>query len=255
MLAQRFLHLLSEVDSPEQILAITFTRAATAEMRGRILERLESAMQSDTADDPALEPARRALAHAKSKGWELLKNPALLRIETIDSFCLALAHRTPLLARLGGAFQPTESAAPLYALAARRTLQRLGGAKGELNEAVAALLGLRDNSITECAELIADMLARRDQWHNAFVLVQEDDWQQKVRLELERPMARAIRRVLGRLEGMLANALTVGTQFAQLASFARENLSLPENERQAGFLKKIRRRRMSPASPLPTKIS
>src|SRR5664279_1813192 len=53
-------------------------------------------------------------------------------------------------------------------------------------------------------------------------------------------MARAIRRVLGKLEGMLANALAVGTQFAQLASFARENLSLPENERQAGFLKKIR---------------
>jgi len=49
LLTRRLLKLLSEVDEPEQILAITFTLAATAEMRARVLTALQARVESAAA--------------------------------------------------------------------------------------------------------------------------------------------------------------------------------------------------------------
>ncbi|MBT9329929.1 UvrD-helicase domain-containing protein [Paracidobacterium acidisoli] len=231
LLTRRFLRLLAVVNEPEEILAITFTRAATAEMRSRILSDLETAagLRSGRPEDAErIDLARAALDHACRRGWRILEQPHRLIIETIDSLCLRIAHDQPLLARLGGHLQPTEDSGPLYALAARRTLGRLGGDNAALSEAVAHLLRLRDNNLADCERLLADMLAQRDQWQHAFPLAGEIDWD-FVRSHLELPFRREVNRVLSRAHELLTSDAFLVRELLDLARYACEN----QNERVA----------------------
>ena len=79
LLTQRYLALLSIVDSPEEIIAITFTKKAANEMRNRILLALEMAAYHDKPAEPhklaTWELANRALQHARNKHWDLVVNP------------------------------------------------------------------------------------------------------------------------------------------------------------------------------------
>src|SRR6185312_13970966 len=222
LLTKRFLKLLAVVDEPEEILAITFTRAATAEMRGRVLAYLDkAAQQPQTLDeDERISLARAALARSEVRGWKLLEQPHRLNLQTIDSLCLSIARNQPLLSRMGGNLAPTEKAEPLYAEAARRTLERLG-----LHEAVARLLELRDNNLTDCVELISGMLARRDQWIRAFPLageMSEEDWEQ-ARSHLERPFRAEIKRVHGEVHRLLMAHPTLSAELVELARYACGN--------------------------------
>ncbi len=155
LLIQRYLRLLSTVDAPESILAITFTRKAASEMRTRVLEALRS------AQGPRPEAEHKALTWdlARAAGSELLENPARIRIQTIDSLCVTITRQMPWLARFGAVPEITEKAGPLYQEAARMTLL------GPNNpDAIACLLLHLDNNFSRAQNLLAQMLEKRDQW-------------------------------------------------------------------------------------------
>jgi ATP-dependent exoDNAse (exonuclease V) beta subunit len=225
LLTRRFLRLLAVVDEPEEILAITFTRAATAEMRNRILSDLEAVAGRRPVGPEQIErlgPAQEAWAHAERRGWDLLRQPQRLLIETIDSLCLRIAYDRPLLAGLGGRLQPVDDATLLYHLAARRTLDRLGHADPALDAGLAHLLDLRDNRLQDCENLLASMLERRDQWLQAFPsprTMSEDDWD-RLRSTLEEPFHREIRRVIGEADRILAGQPAIAGQLIELTNYA-----------------------------------
>ena len=178
LLVRRYLGLLAVVQAPEEIVAITFTRKAGAEMRERIMKALQSAAASGDDGEPQRqqtdpEPlllADAALARNQELGWQLLQNPARLKIQTIDSFCAALTQQMPLLARLGGQPELVEDASDLYREAATNTLKLLeedntqdaqpsGG-----SVAVEILLKRLDNDLPKVRDMLITMLQKRDQW-------------------------------------------------------------------------------------------
>ncbi len=227
LLTRRFLKLLTMVDEPEEVLAITFTRAATAEMRARIFQFLETAARTEAAadEDEWVTLARAALVHSEARGWRLLEQPKRLNIETIDSLCMRLAQNQPLLSRMGGQLSPTEHAEPLYAEAARRTLGRLGSASAELETALTHLLWLRDNNLPDCESLIAGMLTQRDQWIRAFPLtgsMSEEDWAE-VRSRLERAFYEEVHRVHAEAYQRLTAEPDIADELMELARYASDN--------------------------------
>ncbi len=129
LLTQRFLRLLSEVDRPESIVAMTFTRKAAAEMKERIHTALLDAERGQIAADEHKERTRQlalsALAQDGKKGWNLLADTSQLQIQTIDSLCAMLTRQMPVVSEFGGAGKVVEDARELYRLAARETLRDL----------------------------------------------------------------------------------------------------------------------------------
>ena len=171
LLTQRFLALLAVADKPEAILAMTFTKKAASEMRSRIMAQLRHAEEHPQADAnwkphelATWQLARNALAHDADCGWQLLKHPARLRIQTIDSFCSSLVLQMPYLSRLGGMSRTSEDASVLYHEAARATLQALDDDEGGISEALFTVLGYLDNQRSQLQAVISQMLGRREQW-------------------------------------------------------------------------------------------
>ena len=224
LLTRRFLRLLGEVDEPGEIVAITFTKAAAAEMRHRILSELEKAV---AADEPLDEPfsmqalAQRAMARSEKRGWNLLDLPAQLRISTIDSFCRELALQHPLLLRLGDGLDIAEQPTELYRRAARRTLERIGEEDAALSQAIEALLLWRDNSWQDLETQLVAMLEQRDRWMREFVVNREQDWE-SLRARLERPFAQAVTQTLNKLSELLDQAPGARDEALELARFGCE---------------------------------
>ncbi len=164
VLAQRFLRLLCTVEDPAEILAITFTRKAAAEMRARVIGALRGEL---AAADPATAQlqayAAAALAHAAARGWDLQRAPQSLRIQTIDAFNFALAAQLPVASRVGGTLNVTESPRALYARAARRTLL-FADSDRALAPDVQRLFERLDNHWMKFEKLIADLLQERGHW-------------------------------------------------------------------------------------------
>lgn len=167
LLIQRYLALLARVARPEQVLAITFTRKAAAEMRERVVEALQAARRGDPC--PSLhqrttrELAARALAADADGDWHLVRDIARLNIKTIDSFCGGLTRQMPVLSEFGGQARLLDDASELYAEAVLALFERVDS-EHPVAADLAALMLHFDNNWERLQDLLVSLLARRDQW-------------------------------------------------------------------------------------------
>jgi ATP-dependent helicase/nuclease subunit A len=202
LLIQRMLTLLARVDEPEEIVSITFTRKAASEMRERLISALRAASAGDAVESPH-ERLTRDLASAvlerdAEADWRLLEHPSRLRIETIDALASGFTRAMPWLSRFGAMPEPVEDPYSLYAVAASRTLRVLGEDAPE-SSAVRHLLEHLDNDVGRASNLIAQMLAKREQWLPLVVGVPDIA---ALRPILEANLASSIDDELARLRGL-----------------------------------------------------
>ncbi|NQV86985.1 MAG: UvrD-helicase domain-containing protein, partial [Woeseiaceae bacterium] len=168
LLIQRYLSLLAVVANPEEVIAITFTRKAAAEMQLRVLQALSRHNDSDAPKEDherkTYELAGLALAKSEALQWNLISNPRRMRILTLDALNASIARAQPLTVSGTGArvVVGAELRAVLRA-ASIATLDWLAE-KGELREATVEVLRHVDNNTWLYASYLSQMLGTRDQW-------------------------------------------------------------------------------------------
>ena len=225
LLVQRMLRLLAQVDHPSEVLAVTFTNKATAEMRTRVLEALHAAEAPLSEDAPDYQReihqlARAVLERDLERGWHVQQRPYLLRIRTMDALCAEITRALPILSGGTGRMQPIPDASELHHSAARTLLQQLGGSDATLTRDLETVLLHRDADLHNCEALIAEMLRTREQWGELVPLSGEEltdaYLDTNVRPRLEEAIANAICSVLCILHARFPEDL-----LRQLASVAK----------------------------------
>ena len=143
LLVKRYLELLKVVQYPEECLAITFTRKATAEMRQRICEVLPNVL------------------------------PNRLRILTIDAFCTSLVQNMPIISQFGGVPKITEDPTELYSQTVNRTIDKIDE----------KIIKHFDVNLEYIKELLMAILACREQWLELVMTIKSDPGQAREVLE------------------------------------------------------------------------
>ena len=205
LLIQRYLALLAGVELPEQIVAITFTRKAAAQMRSRVLAALTAANREDRPQQPhrirTYELARRALARDRQRSWSLIEQPARLKIDTLDALNVWLAHRLPAAAGGIAAARIVENAREHYEHAAHRLLQGLGDASPAAG-ALQKVLEYSDSSVERMVARFADLLSTRDQWLDHLIAGDEPEF----RANTEQALRHAMDEDIGVAADLLSDA-------------------------------------------------
>lgn len=228
LLIQRYLRLLAVVDAPEEVLAITFTRKAAAEMELRVLEALRAAARQEPPAEPHMRETARAAESAlrrdRELGWDIVANPRRLRIQTLDSLNGMIARAQPMTAAGAAAGNAILTAAELtsaYRRAAALTLDQLAE-RGELRDATEQVLLHLDNNTGVYIDYLTRMLATRDQWlpfiGSGFV---DADRSLSLRRRFESSLAAAVSAQLDRLRNEIAPH---AQQVAALARYAAARL-------------------------------
>ncbi|MBN9672887.1 double-strand break repair helicase AddA [Roseibium aggregatum] len=111
VLSRRVVRLLLDGTDPGRILALTFTKAAAAEMATRVFKILgtwvtmaDEALAKELTEIEGRKPDAARLAMARRLFARALETPGGLKIQTIHGFCEALLHQFPLEANVAGHF-------------------------------------------------------------------------------------------------------------------------------------------------------
>ena len=167
LLVQKYLSLLAySSDNPRQVLAITFTRKAAAEMRARIrleLQRDEEPVEKHKKQTYGIAQAVRR--KAEEHGWNLDRLISQETVTTIDAFCRTLLALDPMKADFFTMpdIVEDEAAVKLYRQAVQASIKRLSTEKkdSEKRQALKELIYMHNNDIRRLEDNFVRLLQQR----------------------------------------------------------------------------------------------
>ncbi|VAW46524.1 ATP-dependent DNA helicase pcrA, partial [hydrothermal vent metagenome] len=220
LLTQRFLALLTQVEQPEHIVAMTFTKKAAAEMRDRIMGALNMGLLEQLPEDAGLNDlntwqlARRVLEVNARKGWSLLENPNRLRIKTIDGLNSYLVAQMPLLSKMGAPSSISNSVEEAYKEAVHLALKTEA-----IAPAVGRLLQLVNGRFSRAESLLMMMLQKRDQWMGTLLPLSREG----AREALEAAMVSIVQNELSIQVAQLSSVRETLEEVCHIAEYAVQN--------------------------------
>jgi ATP-dependent helicase/nuclease subunit A len=217
VLTERIARLISEGVSPEELLVVTFTNAAAAEMRSRIEDRLKGLSDSaaSAGDDKNAQRLRRAAADCERAN-----------ISTLHSFCMNVLRRNYHEAGLDPAFEVAENLDRelIAAKAMEETLEEAFLKREKSgDEALTALLtAVKDDERLEALikKLYSFAIAKPDPggWLDMAVKRYEEDFPSTVKAISER----MVKETKEELQGLLDECQRVLAGISEEQTTARE---------------------------------
>lgn len=234
ILTQRFLALLGTVTSPEQILAITFTKKAASEMRDRIFTALRGA--NDNSQIQPHQQLTRDLANcvinrSKELDWNILDNTNQMKVRTIDSLYASIAKRAPMASRIGGGMRVSNSVNECYD-ASVKSLFELIDEPSDWQPHMVNLLTALDNRLDIAKDMLVSLLQKREQWLPIVVSSRNDA---DLRQTLEKDLATVIE---NNRKAALCSIRSHITSIQDIALFSADHLPSEKSE-QGIALRKI----------------
>ncbi len=229
VLTQRILGLLALVEKPEEVVAITFTKKAAGEMRQRVLESLLDANGRACPDNDyeaqTWHLCQAVIERDKLMGWNLLRHPNRLKVQTIDGFCSSLVKQMPFESSMGAMPSIEDDASAIYEKAAKQLINSLG--EGDFyDDALQSLLTHLDNNYRLAVNLIVQMLDKRDHWLENLVTARQHDGDLKSLLE--NTLRDVVESQISALNQYLPESIK--QQLMSLALYAAHNLALDKKE-------------------------
>ena len=169
LLIQRYLKLLSIVNQPEEIIAITFTNKAANEIKQRVLNALSNAKRKIIPKKKheilTAEFAASALKRNKKKKWNLLLSNQRIKVMTLDSLCFEIVSMAPLSSNFGlnKSVKENHELMKIYKQSSISALNIFFDSKSYRKDAEIILNHL-DVNIDKYSDYMAQMLVMREQW-------------------------------------------------------------------------------------------
>ncbi len=118
VLARRVIRLMLDGVTPDELLCLTYTKAAAAEMTNRVFERLgawitlgDEELRGRVHELTGAAPSRELLVRARRLFADALETPGGLKIQTIHAFCERLLHLFPFDAKTPAHFEVLDDVA------------------------------------------------------------------------------------------------------------------------------------------------